>query len=411
MKKQKTCIVQPKFKQPNPFYYFILWAASLWGKHHFHMNFDKKQLKAVRKIKGPVLVIASHHGPVDFAAVTYAMYPKRLSIVTASNLFYHEKFGALIRRFASCIPKKQFTTDYTSVKNIKKMLDAGVSVLVYPEGRFSIAGKNGRMSDTIFRLIKWLKVPVVFMQSHACYHILPKYATDFRVGRMDVHCETLFTAEECEKLDIASVQEKVKQRFAFNDYDYQQEHHIAYYGKNGATHQMEYLLYKCPACGAEFCHKTYDKYMECEVCGNKIEMDEYSVIRPIGNAAFFERPDYWYDWQYSELKKEIEANPDYRLSHEVDFSIADDAICGYRFVEKGVLSLDKTGFSYKGENSPEMKFPIPNPPSLPIDLPYHIDIYDREDNLYRFDFMGKEKPIKINMAVEIISDLYPEKKA
>lgn len=130
----------------------------------FGVKYDRAQLKAIRAIKGPALIVASHHGPLDFAFLTYAMYPKRLSIVTAANIYYKKGVQRLLKTIKSAIPKKQFTTDYSSVKSIRKMLDAGVSVVVYPEARYSLDGRQGRVSDSIYKLTKWLKVPVVTLK-------------------------------------------------------------------------------------------------------------------------------------------------------------------------------------------------------------------------------------------------------
>lgn len=404
-KPDKSCIIPPKFQKPNRFLYFVLFVATLWARRHYRIRYKKEALKAVRKIKGPVLVIGTHHGPYDFAVMISAMYPKRMSIVVAANLYYSKIYAKAVRMLKTCIPKKQFTSDLGSVKNIKKMIDAGISVALYPEGRFSIDGKNGRYADSVNRLIKWLGVPVVFIKCNASYHIRPRYAEDHRIGRLDAEVKTLFTAEEVKNLTVEEISARLKEEMSFNDMEYQAENGIAFKGKLGTATGLPNLLYKCPKCGAEFKHKTEGNAIFCTVCGNRAVLDEYGKITPDEGSVAPERIDFWYDWQYRELQKEIRLNADYELSHKVVLAAGDDKICDLIRVDEGVLTLNKDGFFYDGKEYKGLRFPIPNPPSLALYLPSHIDMFDG-DVLYRFIFEGGERPVKMNAAVEILFDEY-----
>ncbi|MDD3947777.1 MAG: lysophospholipid acyltransferase family protein, partial [Clostridia bacterium] len=321
--KEKTCIVQPAYKQPNFFLYGILWLVIVFANRIFGVKYDRAQLKAIRAIKGPALIVASHHGPLDFAFLTYAMYPKRLSIVTAANIYYKKGVQRLLKTIKSAIPKKQFTTDYSSVKSIRKMLDAGVSVVVYPEARYSLDGRQGRVSDSIYKLIKWLKVPVVTLKCNMSYQVRPRYVNDFRKGRVIVETAVALSAEECAALTSDEIKARLQPWLTYNDLAYQQQAKQCFKGKKGYAEGLPDLLYKCPKCGAEFAHKARGNYMECAVCGNTVEIDGYNVIRPVGKGSVCpSRIDYWYDYQYNELKKEIISNEDYSLAHKVKMSVS-----------------------------------------------------------------------------------------
>jgi 1-acyl-sn-glycerol-3-phosphate acyltransferase/uncharacterized Zn finger protein (UPF0148 family) len=405
-RKLKTAVVQPRYKKPNPLLYFVLWVGTLYIRLFYRATFDRQALKKVRSVKGPVIIVASHHGPMDFTFATQAVFPKRVSFVTAANIYYKPFLGWLFRFTKSNIPKKQFTTDFASVKSIRRMLDAGVSVALYPEARFSIEGRNSRVSDSVFKLVKWLKVPVVTIKCNMSYQIRPRYIDDFRRGKVIIDVANPISAADCETLSVAEIKERLTPWLTFNDMEYQEAAKQYFRGKKGYAEGLPDLLYKCPKCGAEFAHKASGDIMECAVCGNSVEIDGYNAIKPHKEGSrCFRRVDLWYDYQYNELKKEISENPDYTLSHNVRLFVNDEN--NYRFapLEAGTVTLDRSGIVYRGTRYPEVRFRIPNPPAVSIDLIDHIDLFADDDTIFRFVFDGPEKPIKLNMALEIISDI------
>lgn len=290
----KTFVTQPVYKQPGLILSAVLWLATLWAKLHYRVSYDRESLKAIRAIKGPVLVIASHHCPLDFAFLTYALFPRRLSIMTAANIYY-TKFGKFVRAMKSCIPKKQFTTDFSSVKSARKMLDAGVSVLIYPEARYSLDGRNGKISESLYKLIKWLRVPVISAKCNMAYQTRPRYIDDFRRGRVKVDIKETLTPEDCANLSVDEIKVRLTPWLTFNDMEYQQANNVCFRGKKGYAEGLPDLLYKCPRCGAEFRHKAQGDIMECTACGNMVGIDGYNVITPASkDSVCHTRIDYWY---------------------------------------------------------------------------------------------------------------------
>jgi 1-acyl-sn-glycerol-3-phosphate acyltransferase len=399
----KKTVPSPKFKKANIFLYSILCAVCLWARIHFRIKFKREELKAVRRLESPVLVLCTHHSGYDFAILSSALFPKRLSIVVAENVYY-SPFGKFARAVGNSIPKKQGLSDASTVMNIKKMLNAGLSVAIFPEGRFSIDGTEGKVSPTLFKLLKWLKVPVVLLVSHGSYQIRPRWANDYRVGKVRPELKVLFTPEELEKLSEKEIREKFTSNFRFNDFVFQTENNIRVKTKRGNAEGLRHLLYKCPKCGAEFAHEENGDFMECGVCGNKIFFDDYGRISPVGDSAYFERPDLWNKYQKEALRKEIASTDNYSLSHEVELEFPEGKTFGH--ADRGVLTLGSEGFLYEGEKLGKVKFKMPNPPALSIDLCNFIGLTsDDGETIYRFVFPGKERPMKMNLAAEIIFEL------
>jgi len=405
--KPKICVPPPKFRQPNFFLYLILFFGTVWVKLHYRVHYDKASLKAARAVKGPVLLVGSHHSGLDFAYMVYSMFPRRMSIVVAANGYYNNGVARFFRAIGTCIPKKQFSTDIGSVMDIRKMLNAGVSVALFPAGRHSITGRGERVSDSVYKLIKWLKVPVVAQKYNMSYQTRPRYALDFRRGKVIVDTEILLTAEDCARLTVEEIKAKFAPWLTFNDLEYQERTGTLFEGKAGYAKGLEDLLYKCPKCGLDFVQAVDGNALFCTACGNRAVIDGYGKITVRGTSMAPRRVDLWCDWQIEELKKEILSTPDYTLEHKVRLAKSDESVCAFTEVETGSLILDKTGLSYRGTAYQEVRFKIPNPPSYSIDLIDRIDIFCEEhDTIFRFFFDGPEKPAKLNWAIEIVYDHY-----
>lgn len=409
MPKVKSCIKQPEYKKPNFFIYFVLWCATMYARFKFNIYVDKAGIKAVRKIKSPVLVIGNHLSPLDFILMANMMYPKRLSFVVAANMYYDKRYAWAIRLLGRCIPKKQFEADFECVKSIKNMIDAGVSVALYPEGRCSIDGTGGKMNDSIVKLIKWLNVPVIAVRGKGFYLTRPKYASDMRRGRVEASVREIITPEESKTLPLAEIRKRILDILDYNDFKYQSDNNIAFKGKKGTAAGLENLLYKCPKCGAEFSHTAAGNIIKCGKCGNTVEIRENGELIPSEGSVAFGRIDLWYNYQKEELSKEIDAAENYTLSSFVTLSEADDREEGFRDIDKGVLSLSADGFSFAGEKVKDLQFYITSPPTLSVDIMSHIDFF-RDNQIYRFYFRDKERPVKFDIATELIFEKFKANK-
>lgn len=396
---EKRSVVRLKYKKPNPFVYVVLLAASYLAKWLFHFHVDKNDLKAARKIKSPVLILANHQSPLDFLFMTNAMSPKRLSFVVAANMFYDKRYAWALRLIGRCIPKRQFTSDFTSVKHIRNMIMAGVSVVVYPEGRCSIDGTEGYINPAIYKLIKWLHVPVILVKSRGAYLTRPRYAEDFRKGKVEAEVKKILTAEDCSDLSLVEIENRICSQFGANDFLYQRQNNIVYKVKYGHAHGMKNLLYQCPKCGAEFEMTENGDSLECGVCGYAVHFDCTNQMTAKEGDPVFERVDLWFQYQKESVKKEIDKREDYSFSSSVTLLTSDDNEGAYKEIENGTLTVDKEGFYFQGSQT-ALRFLIVSP-QLAIDIMSHIDFFEEHD-IYRFAFRGKERPVKFDIINTIL---------
>jgi DNA-directed RNA polymerase subunit RPC12/RpoP len=280
------------------------------------------------------------------------MFCKKLNFVVAENMKYSQKVFAVVIEKYHTITKKQYFADFQCIKNIKKYLDAGVSVLICPEGKVSAEGKTGSIPDSIARLVKWLGYPVGVIISKGAGLSRPKWAQTGRVGRVVEECDMLFTAEQLKQLSAAQVYDVVVKALSHNEHVFQIENKIIFKGK-GFAEGLERLLYRCPKCGAEFKSSTKEDLLTCNACGNTVRYEGTGKLVPATEGSVCpERIDLWADEIQKQVGEEVK-DPKFSISKRVYLMTENGEANGYRFKAEGVLTLNADSITF--EASPQVR--------------------------------------------------------
>ena len=365
---------------------------------------DKSALKGV---KGPYLIVGNHTSPIDFLYFTAGVYPKPINFVVAENMIYRKVYGAFIRSFGT-IKKKQFTADFQCIKQIKKNIDAGTHVLLFPEGRVSIDGTTGYIAPSIGKLIKFLNCPVIKGITVGSYVTRPKWGKK-RPGKVTLKMEPLLSTDDIGDMSNEEIYEYILKNFSYDDNVAFKEQNRKVYGLRLAE-TLEKLLYKCPRCGAEFKNESKYRTFRCTACGNTVKYNTDGTLSPSGeNDKCFEFVSEWYKFQRDEVKKEVE-NPDYSFEENVTLLLTDDKTHRFEEAGKGKIVLDKNGITYVGTKCGQeilRTFGLKNHPTVAYKLAQNIEI--AEDNeIFKFVFENGFHTAKFVLAVEELHKKYVE---
>lgn len=300
-----------------------------------------------QKRSGAMLVLSNHLSAYDFIHFASAMNGAPLNFVVAENMMYSMPIFARLIGSYNAITKKQYYSDFQCIKSIKKNLDAGISVLMCPEGKVSADGVTGAILPSIARLVKWLGYPVGVIKMQGASLARPKWAYNLRFirrGRVYADCDMLFTAEEVKALSNEEILQKIHTALEHNEHKWQLENEVVFKGRRYAE-GLNRLLYRCPKCGSEFQMTTNGSHITCTHCGNDIKYCFDGRLEPIGNSVAPKRIDIWYAEQRAEVARLV-ASEDFCLSDEVSLLVENKQKNGYRFVARGVLRLDREGLSF-----------------------------------------------------------------
>ena len=172
-------------------------------------------------VKPPYLLLCNHNAFMDFSVATRAMFPHRANYVVAIDGFLKREW---LLRLIGCICKRKFTRDVTLVRQLKRVVDRGDIAVLYPEARYSLCGTTAVLPESLGKLCKLLKVPVVTLMCHG-HHVNSPFWNlhDRGVKPTEAEMTCLFTKEALEKASVAEVNEAIEKAFQYDDFAWQKD--------------------------------------------------------------------------------------------------------------------------------------------------------------------------------------------
>ncbi len=367
-------------------------------------------------LKPPYVLLCNHNAFLDFKVATKAIFPKRANYVVAIDGFIGRE-GLL--RNVGCICKRKFTNDITLVKQLKQVIDNGDIAVIYPEARYSLCGTTAVLPESLGKLCKLLKVPVVTMICHG-HHVNSPFWNlhDRKIKPTEAEMTCIFTPEELAAASYEEVNQKILEMFQYDDYQWQKERglKVKYQGRAEGLHKV---LYQCPVCRKEYRMNSKSTKLFCEACGSSWTMSELSELSFDGDAAnapltFSHIPD-WYEWERANVRAEVEAGTYTTGELEVHVDSLPNA---KKFVRlgNGTMVHDMTGFHVNGtddEGNPfSMEIPAKTQYSVHIEYEYLgkygdcVDLNTLADTWYTYPHGSDWAVTKMALATEELYNYY-----
>ncbi len=356
--------------------------------------FKGQRIIRTAKIKGPAIVLSNHTSFYDFIYTTAAIYPKRVTYLAASKMFYDPLLGFFLR-LARAIPKSLFQSDPVSTMNAFRILKQKGIVSIFPEGQISPIGVTQPINYAIAKLLKKAKVNVYIAKHQGAYLVNPPWNKKTFRGRIITNVDFIISKEQLLDMSEQQIFDVVKEKLHFNTSEFNHDKKFKY--KPNDITNLESVIYQCPKCGFDdLKSRTHELY--CTQCGHTMSYDQYGKIDG-------KRIDELYHTQEQVMQKMIMNNPDFKLESNVKLESFKDK----RLVEvgEGVLTLDRNEYRYSGTINQEkvvLKFDPKIIASLPSDLGRNIQIYEGYI-IYQFVIDKVTLPTKFVIAGEYIHTL------
>ncbi len=260
----------------------------VWMKTVFRPEVVENEME---KGEGPVIFIGNH---VTFEDPILAMlYSNRPISFLGARINYDNKFKKVIFDLFKIIPFTKGKMDIKALKELKKCIDRGKSVGLYPEGGRTWDGSNIYIIESISNLIKLLRVPVYCVNLKGCYFVKPRWAKKYRKGKTMLSITKVLSKEQVKKMSSDEVLDAVKQALTYDEYERQRKDMIPYEGKDLAE-SIEKAIFKCPSCMAVDSHTSKGDEFWCTECGKKYSVDKYGFIH---GSDKFDNLHSWNMWQ------------------------------------------------------------------------------------------------------------------
>ena len=359
----------------------------------------------VEDLKPPFVLLCNHNAFMDFKVATKAIYPWRANYVVAIDGYIgREK----LLRDVGCICKRKFTSDTYLVRQLKQTIKNGDVAIIYPEARYSLCGTTAVLPESLGKLCKLLKVPVVTLICHG-HHVNSPFWNlhDRGVKPTEAEFKLLFDTESLKQTPVEEVNRKIVEAFQYDDFAWLKERgiRITYKGRAEGLHKV---LYQCPSCKTEFKMSSQGTILKCDACGKQWNMSELGELEVVnGETEFSHIPD-WYEWERENVKREV-AEGTYS-SGELKVKV-DTLPNAKRFIRlgEGTMVHDMNGFTVRGidvDGDPfEMIKTVPSLYSCHIEYEYLgkfgdcVDLNTLEDTWYIYPDPSKENFAVTKMAL------------
>lgn len=354
-------------------------------------------------IKPPYLLLCNHNAFMDFKVASRAIFPHRANYVVAIDGFI--KREGLLRAVGG-ICKRKFTYDTTLVKQLKRVVSRGDIAAIYPEARYSLCGTTAVLPDSIGKLAKFLKVPVVTLICNGHHINSPFWHTGDRHVRTTATMSCIARADDVENWTAEELTDKITKAFYYDDFKWQKDNniHVKYKKRAEGLHKV---LYQCPHCGTEYQMTSNGAMLKCNHCGKTWEMTTLGELRATeGETEFSHIPD-WYEWERSNVRQEV-VEGRYHFESNVRVDSLPNAK-GYINLGPAHLVHDMDGFrltgSYHGE---EYRVELPASSTYSVHIEYNylnkygdcIDLNTLNDTLYVYPEGENFSITKISLATE-----------
>jgi len=150
-------------------------ATSGWGDavvRHFHMDVTVSGQENIPR-QGPVVVISDHQGYSDIPVLLHVIRDLPLSFVAKKGMGALPFYGHWMKKWECCVMMDQanLRASIESLHQGMRLLQAGYSMVVFPEGHRSKGPVPGPFKKGSFRLATELGVPILPVSIDGTYNV------------------------------------------------------------------------------------------------------------------------------------------------------------------------------------------------------------------------------------------------
>ena len=308
--KKRYNLAHYPIRQPKIIVYLI-WLLSRLTMPKVPWKVEKINMEG---LKPPYMMLSNHMYFVDFKLAAMGTLPHRVNNVVSIDGYYRRPW---LMELIGSIGTRKYTMDLHLVKSINKVLKRGDVLSMYPEARYSPCGILSFMPDSLGKLVKMNKVPVVAVVHHGNHLHSPFW--NFRKKRnvpLHTTMTQILTAEQVKSMSVAEINAALREGLWYDDYQYQKDNGIRITEPFRAE-GLHKVLYQCPACGVEHEMASEGAEIYCRHCGKRWQLKETGELEALtGETEFSHVPD-WFMWQRDQVEAQIE-NGTYSFEDEVE---------------------------------------------------------------------------------------------
>lgn len=256
-----------------------------------HLLFKLKLAKYKLKKDENVIVLSNHQTDFDPIFVS-ACFNKPLYMVATDSIFSNKIVSNLLNHIFAPIPKKKGLSDPTCIKTMMKVAKEKGNICIFIEGNRTYAEFQYHIDESVPKLLKVLKMPLMLMNISGGTGVSPRFANKRRNGKIDVKAIKVLKYEEYKDLSNEELLTIIKDNLRV----YDSESGNLFKSKKRAEY-LERMLFVCPICNKKQTLYSKNEFVHCSSCNLKVEFTEDLHLKSENKDFSFTILNDWYQFQ------------------------------------------------------------------------------------------------------------------
>ncbi|MBR4086407.1 MAG: 1-acyl-sn-glycerol-3-phosphate acyltransferase [Clostridia bacterium] len=327
----------------------IVWLIALLSRIMLIGKKYKVEKIHMEGLKPPYMLLSNHMYFIDFELCAMGTFPHRVNNVVSIDGYYRRPW---LMELIGAICTRKFTMDLHLIKSISRVLKRGDILAMYPEARYTPIGTLAYLPESLGKLVKKNKVPVVAVVHHG-NHLLTPFWNYRKPRKVPLHMTMtqILTPEQIETMSVDEINAALRDALSYDEYKYQKENGILITEPHRAE-GLHKVLYQCPHCLKESGMASKGTELFCTECGKRWNLNEDGSLSALsGETEFAHIPD-WFEWERLQVRKQIEEGT---YSFEDEVEVYSLPRC-WKFEKLGKATLTHTideGFILRGHYNGE----------------------------------------------------------
>lgn len=345
-------------------------------------------VKAWKKGKEGFVTLCAHPSEFDAVVLLAASFPRYTRFVAGALQLYKPGMQSRLLRAIGVIPKKQFTSDIASIKEMMATVKGGDVLAMMPEGRVSTDGTPAPIDMSTAKLIKRMGVAVAGLIPHGTFFVKPSYNYSGLIrGKVRGEMKAILTADEVAALSAEEISKRITAALDYNASEELRGSGNTYKSVDGAYMKgVSNLFYLCPKCGQLMTVTDSDSVVSCSACGMSLRALPTMFLE--GENGL---PDTVAGW--NKVQKDWERKFWAQDGAMLEFRVRKDSMVlktetEYTVKGEGVLKLSAESLSYEDAEE-SFTAPLGAVPGVSVDYQFGHIVYYQGDLMRRFTFEDK----------------------
>lgn len=194
----------------------------------------------------------------------------------ATDNMFRATPSRLLYSIVGAVPKAKDQPDLAALGTVRKLIEEGAVVGIFPEGRRTWDGRTLPLHPATGRLPRLLRTQVITADIDGGYLTRPRWARRGRRGRIVVRYRRVATEQEALELSPDELGRRIARALERNADAEQARAPVRYRGRRRAEH-IELFLVCCP-CGAHGAFRSRGNRFWCSVCGRGAFVSEWGRL-------------------------------------------------------------------------------------------------------------------------------------